>query len=110
MSLHGRSTVAMPDAQPATSTGSTATAIGVSLPKHMPQATLPLSPNGVGYQAIEARVVELIYVTVFTTPTHPLHDSHQPLLGLMQLPCCIGVHFALLSSDLINVVKYIMRW
>ena len=48
--------------------------------------------------------MELIYVTVFTTPTHQL------LLGLVQLPCCIGVHLALLSSDLVNVVKYIMRW
>jgi hypothetical protein len=69
-----------------------------------------LAKTAQAIKAIEARVVELIYVTVFTTPTHPLHDSHQPLLGLMQLPCCIGVHLALLSSDLINVVKYIMRW
>ena len=47
-------------------------------------------------KAIEASVVKLKYMNVLTTPTRPLHDSHRPQFGLVPLPCCTGVHLAIL--------------
>ena len=46
-------------------------------------------------KAIEPSVVKIKYMTVLTTPTQPLHDTHRPQFGLVPPPCSTGVHLAI---------------